>query len=114
MNATELPREIKVKTGTLIPMHSGRLQVFQLGWCEPGRDKGEAEGVGQLKGFTHMVCSLWLGTRPHFALNLTLPSEYRARSKGERKEKACQEAFEIHRPELEMQQERLGLDTKDF
>lgn len=57
------------------------------------RDKGEAEGVGQLKGFWKsdampMVSSFWPRTRLPFALNFILPSEDWARVEEEKKDKA--------------------------
>lgn len=49
IGATELPGEIKVTTGALIPMHSERPQVFQLAqWGLV--NEGETEGVAA-KGF---------------------------------------------------------------
>lgn len=91
-DAMELPREIKVKAGALLSMHRERPQIFQPGWCRPGWDKGEAEGMGQLKGFWKsdvppMICSLWSGKREASVLTLTPHSNYTAKVEKKRNEK---------------------------
>lgn len=80
IGATELPGEIKVMAGALVPTHSERPQVFQLAWWSLVNE-GETRGVGQLRASATktipMICCLWSNLKSPFALSPALSSEDR-------------------------------------
>lgn len=75
IGATELPGEIKVTAGALVPMHRERPQVFQLAqWGLV--NEGETGDVGQPTPSgtktLPMVCCIWSNLKPPLPYLLSL------------------------------------------
>lgn len=83
ISATELPGEIKVTAGALVPMHRERPQVFQLarwGLVNEGETGGvrQSRPPGTERPYLPIVCCIWSNLKPPFAFLYTLSSEVRS------------------------------------